>query len=152
MIVIYFILNNKPHIICSFIQIDEEIQELVSRVRLEEGNTEFWKKRFLGEGLEAELGIPTAIEAEASEVSDNPEDDANKQPGDDDDVDKEEAVEPTEIQAGDTEAVKDKEVAANPLQMIGVQLFKGPETAPAKSKKSFKKLARIAAMEVCDMR
>lgn len=129
-------------------EIDEEIQELVSRVRLEEGNTEFWRRRFLGECLEPELGKPTAIEVEASEVSDNPEvsDDVTKQ-GDDDEADKEEVVEQTEIQAADTEAVKDKEVAANPLQMIGVQLFKGPDTAPAKSKKSAKKLARIAAME-----
>ncbi|KAI7727038.1 hypothetical protein M8C21_006924 [Ambrosia artemisiifolia] len=128
-------------------EIDEEVQELVSRVRLEEGNTEFWRKRFLGEGLEAELGLPTAIEAEATDVSDNPEEDVNKQQADDDEADKEEVVEPTETQAGDTEAVKDKEEAANPLQMIGVQLFKGPETAPAKSKKSVKRLARIAAME-----
>ncbi|KAI3796890.1 hypothetical protein L1987_39577 [Smallanthus sonchifolius] len=127
-------------------EIDEKVQELVSRVRLEEGNTEFWRRRFLGEGLEAELGIPTAIEVEASDVSDNPED-VNKQQVDDEEVDKEEVVEPTEIQAGDTEAVKDKEVAANPLQMIGVQLFKGHDTTPAKSKKSVKRLARIAAME-----
>ncbi|KAI3797587.1 hypothetical protein L1987_32846 [Smallanthus sonchifolius] len=127
-------------------EIDEEVQELVSRVRLEEGNTEFWRRRFLGEGLEAELGIPTAIEVEASDVSDNPEEDVNKQQVDDEEADKE-VVEPTEIQAGDTEVVKDKEVAANPLQMIGVQLFKGPDTTPAKSKKSVKRLARIAAME-----
>ncbi|KAL8201977.1 hypothetical protein R6Q57_011124 [Mikania cordata] len=128
-------------------EIDEEVQELVSRVRLEEGNTEFWRRRFLGECLEAELGKPTSIEVEASDVTDNPEEDVNKQQVDDDEADKEEAVEPTEIQAGDTEAVKDKEEAANPLQMIGVQLFKGPDTAPAKSKKSVKRLARIAAME-----
>lgn len=134
--------------ICFSFQIDEEIQELVSRVRLEEGNTEFWKRRFLGEGLEAELGIPTAIEVEASDVSDNTEEDVNKQQVDDDEADKEEAVEPTEIQAGDTETVKDKEVAANPLQMIGVQLFTGSDSTPAKSKKSVKRLARIAAMEV----
>ena len=56
-------------------------------------------------------------------------------------------MEQTEIQAGDTESVKDKETAANPLQMIGVQLFKD-DNAPVKSKKSVKRLARIAAMEV----
>lgn len=133
-------------------EIDEEIQELISRVRLEEGNTEFWRRRFLGECLEAELGKPTAIEVEATDVSDNninnnnsEEDATNNKQVDDDEGDKEEQ---TENQSGDTEAVKDKEDAANPLQMIGVQLFKGfDDSTPTKSKKSKKRLARIAAME-----
>ena len=42
-------------------------------------------------------------------------------------------MEQTEIQAGDTESVKDKETAANPLQMIGVQLFKD-DNAPVMPK------------------
>ncbi|KAJ9542471.1 hypothetical protein OSB04_028977 [Centaurea solstitialis] len=126
-------------------EIDEEVEELVSRVRLEEGNTEFWRRRFLGECLDAEYGKSATIEVEASDVSDDPDgsEDATKQ-ADDDEADKEEALEQTEGQSGDTEVVKDKEaVAANPLQMIGVQLFKGDNT-PARSKKSQKRLARIA--------
>ncbi|XP_024986849.1 uncharacterized protein LOC112522025 isoform X1 [Cynara cardunculus var. scolymus] len=126
-------------------EIDEEVEALVSRVRLEEGNTEFWRRRFLGEGLDAEYGKSTAIEIEVSDVSDDPDgsEDVTKQ-GDDDEADKEEVLEQTESQSGDTEVVKDKEaVAANPLQMIGVQLFKGDST-PARSKKSQKRLSRIA--------
>ncbi|KVI07859.1 Pentatricopeptide repeat-containing protein [Cynara cardunculus var. scolymus] len=131
--------RNKP------LWIDEEVEALVSRVRLEEGNTEFWRRRFLGEGLDAEYGKSTAIEIEVSDVSDDPDgsEDVTKQ-GDDDEADKEEVLEQTESQSGDTEVVKDKEaVAANPLQMIGVQLFKGDST-PARSKKSQKRLSRIA--------
>uniref|UniRef100_A0A803KNN5 SAP domain-containing protein n=1 Tax=Chenopodium quinoa TaxID=63459 RepID=A0A803KNN5_CHEQI len=30
-------------------EVDEEVDELISRIKLEEGNTEFWKRRFLGE-------------------------------------------------------------------------------------------------------
>ncbi|KAI3746074.1 hypothetical protein L6452_08495 [Arctium lappa] len=126
-------------------EIDEEVEELVSRVKLQEGNTEFWRRRFLGECLDAEYGKSTAIEVEVSDVSDDPDgsEDVTKQ-ADDDEADKEEVMEQTEGQAGDTEVVKDKEaVAANPLQMIGVQLFKG-DTTPARSKKSQKRLSRIA--------
>ncbi|PWA57222.1 plastid transcriptionally active 3 [Artemisia annua] len=129
-------------------EIDEEVEALIARVRLEEGNTEFWRQRFLGECLEPELQRSTDIEVEATNVSDDNTDaaeDSGKQ-ADDDEADKEEVGEQTEIQAGDTEAVKDKETAANPLQMIGVQLFKD-DNAPVKSKKSVKRLARIAAME-----
>ncbi|GAB2249508.1 hypothetical protein Droror1_Dr00012867 [Drosera rotundifolia] len=35
-------------------EVDEEVEELISRIQLQEGNTEFWKRRFLGEDLHNE--------------------------------------------------------------------------------------------------
>lgn len=96
------------------------MEALIARVRLEDGNTEFWRRRFLGECLEPELQRSTDIEVEARNVSDvntDAAEDSGKQV-DDYEAEKEEVMEQTEIQAGDTEAIKDKETAENPLQMI----------------------------------
>ncbi|GJT15971.1 hypothetical protein Tco_0874677 [Tanacetum coccineum] len=90
-------------------------------LNLEEGNTEFWRQRFSGECLEPELQRSTDIEVKATNVFDDKTDVAEDsgQQVDYDEADREEVVEQTENQAGDTEAVKDKEAAAYSLQMIG---------------------------------
>ncbi|KAK7376329.1 hypothetical protein VNO78_34795 [Psophocarpus tetragonolobus] len=131
-------------------EVDEELDALISRIKLEEGNTEFWKRRFLGEGLNGEQEMP--MDADKSEVPEIPDDidaieDAAKEVEDDevDDDDEEaeqaeEEVEPAENQ--DVNRIKDKEVEAKkPLQMIGVQLLKDSDQ-PSTSKK-FKKSSRV---------
>lgn len=135
------------------VQVDEELDALISRIKLEEGNTEFWKRRFLGEGLTGDQEIP--IDADKSNLPDVPDDvdvveDAAKEVEDDEvDDDEEEAeqveeeVEPAETQ--DVDRIKDKEVEAKkPLQMIGVQLLKDSDQLTATSKK-FKRSSRVQA-------
>lgn len=132
-------------------QVDEDLDELISRIRLEEGNTEFWKRRFLGEGLNhdhvrpidtAELEVPDevddvdAVEDARKEVDDDEADEA-------DEADEEEEVGQAESQDGDT-LVKAKEVEAKkPPQMIGVQLFKDSDQATTTLKKSRRRASRI---------
>nr|GEV62114.1 plastid transcriptionally active 3 [Tanacetum cinerariifolium] len=81
---------------------------------LEEGNTKFWRQRFSKECLEPELQRSTDIEAEATNVFDDKTDVAEDsgQQVDYDEADREEVVDQTKNQVGDTEAVKDKEAAA----------------------------------------
>ena len=48
-------------------QVDEELDALISHIKLEEGNTEFWKRRFLGEGLNGDQEMPTdAVQSDTS--------------------------------------------------------------------------------------
>ncbi|KAM7532149.1 hypothetical protein LguiB_035559 [Lonicera macranthoides] len=141
-------------------EFDAEIDELISRVRLEEGNTEFWRRRFLGEGLNADNGktIDVKISEPTDERDDGNVEDVTKEVEEDDDeeeedeeeeeegegegveVEVEEEAEQTETQVGDR--VKDKEVeAANSLQMIGLQLLKDSDQITT-SKKSRRKVSR----------
>lgn len=136
-------------------QVDEELDELISRIKLHEGNTEFWKRRFLGEGLNENHGQQSEIiDLEPTDVVDDTDDavdDISKEAEDDeaeDDEaqDEEEEVEQTESQpeVGDR---KDKEVeAAKPLQMIGVQLLKDSDQTASSSRKSRRRLSRVAAV------
>lgn len=137
-------------------QIDEELDELISRIKLEEGNTEFWRRRFLGEGLNENHSKPLDIEEynllDALDDADVGDDDVKE--AEDDEVDEEEGegegeeeeVEQTEIQAGNR--VKDKEVeATKPLQMIGVQLLKDSDQSTRSSRKSKRRKSRVS-MEV----
>ncbi|KAI4350129.1 hypothetical protein L6164_010641 [Bauhinia variegata] len=128
-------------------EVDEELDALISRIKLEEGNTEFWKRRFLGEGLTGNHGNPIdSVKTESPETLDDVDvvEDAGKEVEDDeaDDDDEaaeqaEEEVEPTDNQ--DMDRVKDKEAEAKkPLQMIGVQLFKDSDQPSTTSKKSRK--------------
>lgn len=112
---------------------------------MEEGNTEFFKRVFLGEGINSDHGKSIDIEtSEPTDVlndGDNVEDVA-KEVEDDEAVDEEEEVEQTDREAGDR--VKDKELeAAKPLQMIGVQLLKDADPTNASSK-SRSKVSRIS--------
>lgn len=134
-------------------QVDEELDELISRIKLEEGNTEFWKRRFLGEGLNGDDG--KIEEIEDTEVSDvlideiEVVEDVAKEEADDDEADEEEEeVEQTDSQIEAGDRVKEKEVgSAKPLQMIGVQLLKDSDQTTAVSKKSRRRSSRIS-MEV----
>ncbi|KAA8534716.1 hypothetical protein F0562_032233 [Nyssa sinensis] len=127
-------------------EVDEELDELISRIKLEEGNTEFWRRRFLGEGLNGDPG--KHMDVKISELPDVPEDadvveDVAKEVEDDEADEEEEEVEQTENQVGDR--VKDKEVeAARPLQMIGVQLLKDSDQPATTSRKSRRRVSRIS--------
>ncbi|XP_006854340.2 uncharacterized protein LOC18444100 [Amborella trichopoda] len=106
-------------------EVDEELDEWISRIRLEEGNTEFWRRRFLGEGLGS---VPDKkIELEDLDTSNTLDDidntDDNPKDMEDDEVDEEEE-EITESQEEDGVKEKEVEVVKPPLQMIGVQLLK----------------------------
>ncbi|XP_010043321.2 uncharacterized protein LOC104432558 [Eucalyptus grandis] len=128
-------------------EVDEELDELISRIKLEEGNTEFWKRRFLGEGMDRSQG--KTIEVEQVEVSDLMDDvdaaeDAVKDV-EDEEGDEEEEVEQTETEIPDGERVKYKEAEAKkPLQMIGVQLLKDSDQTTTSTKKSRRKVSRAS--------
>lgn len=148
-------------LVCVFCQIDEELDELISRIKLEEGNTEFWKKRFLGEGL---IDVPAkhvAVEDSVnSELLDDIGVDASEdlKEGEDDEVDEEEEeveaepeveIEQSEGPVGER-AVKAKEVESKkPVQMIGVQLLKDTDQTTTTSRKS-RRRAR-ASVEVAHL-
>nr|XP_009602145.1 uncharacterized protein LOC104097292 [Nicotiana tomentosiformis] len=137
-------------------EVDEELDELISRIKLHEGNTEFWKRRFLGEGLNENHGQQSEIiDLEPTDVVDDTDDavdDISKEAEDDEAEDEEaqdeeEEVEQTESQpeVGDR---KDKEVeAAKPLQMIGVQLLKDSDQTASSSRKSRRRISRVAAVD-----
>ncbi|OUZ99179.1 Pentatricopeptide repeat [Macleaya cordata] len=126
-------------------EVDEELDELISRIKLEDGNTEFWKRRFLGEGLNHDNGKPT--DEEDSELQDILDDvdvveDVAKEVEDEADEEEEE-VEQTETQVGDR--AKEKEVeAVKPLQMIGVQLLKDSDQTAATTRKSRRRTSRLS--------
>ncbi|KAL9272081.1 Pentatricopeptide repeat-containing protein [Drosera capensis] len=106
-------------------EVDEEVEELISRIQLQEGNTEFWKRRFLGEDLHNEQKKLISLE---------------RTKGDDaDESDK--AGEEEEVEKSGSPESKDKEVEDSkaPLQMIGVQLSKDDNMAPRRSKKNKRK-------------
>lgn len=133
-------------------QVDEELDALISRIKLQEGNTEFWKRRFLGEGLtsnhekQIDAGKPEppeilddvdAVEDAAKEVEDDEADDEEEEA-----EQPEEEVEPAGNQ--DVDRVKYKEVEAKkPLQMIGVQLLKDSDQPSTSSKKLKKRSSRL---------
>ncbi|KAL6988952.1 hypothetical protein U1Q18_014702 [Sarracenia purpurea var. burkii] len=127
-------------------EVDEELDELISRIKLEEGNTEFWKRRFLGEGLSNGHGKP--IEVKNSDDSDVLVDaidieDVSKEVDDEEADEEEDDAEQTENQVGDR--VKDKEVeAAKPPPMIGVQLLKDSDMTATTARKSRKRVSRIS--------
>ncbi|KAJ6854783.1 hypothetical protein NC651_039672 [Populus alba x Populus x berolinensis] len=140
-------------------EVDEEVDELISRIQLHEGDTEFWKRRFLGEGFNGNHVKPVDMEtSELPEELDEDEDD-----DDDDDVEDvakevedEEADEEgeVEVEVEQTESqdaeriVKAKEAEAKkPLQMIGVQLLKDSDQTTRMSKKSRRRAARLAVAD-----
>lgn len=139
-----------------FLQVDEELDELISRIKLQEGNTELWKRCFLGEGINGDHVKQTEPEnlelqdtlddADASDEADASDDadvmeDIAKEVEDEEVDEEEEEVQQTENQVGDR--VKNKEVeAAKPPQMIGVQLLKDSDETTATSSKSKKKKFR----------
>lgn len=133
-------------------EIDEELDEMISRIKLEEGNTEFWRRRFLGEGLSGDHGRSVdVIESEPHDVLDDADvvEDVAKEVEDDEADEEEEEVEQTENQVGDR--AKDKEAeAAKPLQMIGVQLLKDSDQTPSTSRKSRRRTSRTSVEDDID--
>ena len=128
--------------------VDEELDELISRIKLEEGNTEFWKRRFLGEGFSDDHEKPLEMsKLKPPDVLDDADvEDAAKEV-EDDETDEEEDVDQTESQDGDR--VKDKGVEAKkPLQMIGVQLLKDSDQTTTSSKKSRRRSSQIGRAHV----
>lgn len=137
---------------------------------MQDGNTEFWKRRFLGEGMNGDHGNSVSMgKSESADVivdADNVEDitkevddeeagaDADADDNDEEEEEEEEVeevdvVEQTESQ--DAERVKEKQVAAKkPLQMIGVQLLKDSDGATPSSKKSRRKASRIVEDDADD--
>ncbi|KAF2305310.1 hypothetical protein GH714_003630 [Hevea brasiliensis] len=131
-------------------EVDEELDELISRIKLQEGNTEFWKRRFLGEGLNGNHVKPVNMgKSELPDVLDDVDavEDAEKVVEEEEADDEEEVeveVEQTESQDRDR-IVKDKEVEAKkPLQMIGVQLLKDSDQTITRSRKSKRRSARAS--------
>lgn len=136
-------------------QVDEELDELISRIKLHEGNTEFWKRRFLGEGLnENHVQQSEIIDLEPTDVVDDTDDavdDISKEAEDDEAEDDEAQDEEEEVEQAESQPEvgdrKDKEVeAAKPLQMIGVQLLKDSDQTASSSRKSRRRLSRVAAV------
>ncbi|CAN4106445.1 unnamed protein product [Withania somnifera] len=136
-------------------EVDEELDELISHIKLHEGDTEFWKRRFLGEGLNENYGQqseiidlePTDVVNDTDAVNDSSKEAEDDEAEDDEAQDEEEEVEQTESQpeVGDR---KDKEVeAAKPLQMIGVQLLKDSDLTASSSRKSRRRISRVAAVD-----
>ncbi|PON45988.1 SAP domain containing protein [Parasponia andersonii] len=141
-------------------EVDEELDELISQIQLHEGDTEFWKRRFLGEGLNSDNGNSIDVKSETEDVLDDADtvEDSNKEVEDDEadetdadddeeeedeeeEVEEADVVEQTESQDAETVKVKQAE-AQKPVQMIGVQLLKdSDQTTP--SKKSRRKASRI---------
>ncbi|POO02954.1 SAP domain containing protein [Trema orientale] len=141
-------------------EVDEELDELISRIQLHEGDTEFWKRRFLGEGLNGDNGNSIDVKSETEDVLDDADtvedsskevedDEADEADADDDEEEEDEeeeveeadVVEQTENQDAETVKVKQAE-AKKPLQMIGVQLLKDSDQTTT-SKKSRRKASRI---------
>uniref|UniRef100_A0A1D1XFU3 Pentatricopeptide repeat-containing protein At4g20090 n=3 Tax=Anthurium amnicola TaxID=1678845 RepID=A0A1D1XFU3_9ARAE len=124
-------------------EVDEELDELISRIKWEDGNTEFWKHRFLGDGLnDVHRKLSEAEDPEVSDMLDDADVVEVAKELDDDEAEEEEEVEQSETQVGVT--VKDKEAErAKPLQMIGVQLLKDSEQTSAVNK-SQRKVARAS--------
>ncbi|KAM3200383.1 hypothetical protein T459_30391 [Capsicum annuum] len=136
-------------------EVDEELDELISRIKLHEGNTEFWKCRFLGEDLNENYAQqseiidlePTDVVDDTDAINDIAKEAEDDEAQDEEAQDEEEEVEQTESQpeVGDR---KDKEVeAVKPLQMIGVQLLKDSDPTASSSRKSRRRISRVAAVD-----
>ncbi|CAH9080502.1 unnamed protein product [Cuscuta epithymum] len=137
-------------------EVDEEIDELISRIKVQEGNTEFWRKRFLGECLNGnnsqEMEVKTSepadvldddgIVSDGKDVEDGETDDDEEEEEDEEEEDEEEVevhleAEQTEAQVEGGDRLKDGESKpSSPPQMIGVQLMKEFEQTATYSKKS----------------
>ncbi|CAD5322034.1 unnamed protein product [Arabidopsis thaliana] len=105
-------------------EVDEEVDDLICRIKLHEGDTEFWKRRFLGEGL-----IETSVESKETTES---------------------VVTETENRAEGEDLVKNKAADAKKhLQMIGVQLLKESDEAN-RTKKRGKRASRMTLEDDAD--
>ncbi|KAJ1693952.1 hypothetical protein LUZ63_010650 [Rhynchospora breviuscula] len=135
-------------------EVDEYLEELISRIKLQDGNTEFWRSRFMGEGTNGntEKEIETEDEDDDIKALNNEDDDATEEEDEDteekeveeDDLDTEAEAEIVE-EADESQMVgkeKDDVGGGPPQEMIGLQLLKDWDESPS-SKKSSKKLSRV---------
>jgi hypothetical protein len=117
---------------------------MISRIKLEDGNTEFWKRRFLGETRNHLCEEDSKEEdPDLDDELDEDDDDDDAKEAEEDEIDDEEVIERTRNQGGDDET-KDKP-AKGPnqhLQMIGVQLLKDLEKTSGSTKK-LKKIPEV---------
>ncbi|XP_021306804.1 uncharacterized protein LOC8059268 isoform X2 [Sorghum bicolor] len=121
-------------------EVDQGLDELISRIKPEDGNTEFWKRRFLGETRnylceEDSKEDDQDLDDELEDDDDDDEDDDESVKEAEDEIDDEEVVEQTENQVGDETKDKPAKGPNHHLQMIGVQLLKDLEKTPVSSKK-----------------
>ncbi|KAJ4874195.1 plastid transcriptionally active 3 [Raphanus sativus] len=149
-------------------EVDEEVDELICRIKLHEGDTEFWKRRFLGEGLietTAESKETDESSVDTGEIVNKTEDiakgadedeseDEEEQEGDEDDDENEEeeevVVAEPENRAEGEDLVKNKAAdAKRHLQMIGVQLLKESDEAN-RTKKRGKRASRMTLEDDAD--
>lgn len=130
------------------------MEELISRIKLNEGNTEFWKRRFLGEGLrDVSSEVAKTEDSKLLDISDDADivDDSTKEVEDEEveELEEEEEVEEVEVEVEQNESqvdarVKEKGVErAKPLQMIGVQLLKDSDQTSAASARKARRKARF---------
>jgi hypothetical protein len=132
------------------------VEELISRIKLHDGDTEFWRSRFMGESTtgDTKKAIETEdeddnIKAVEDEDDDTEEEDEGKE-GEEDDLDTEEEepeaeVENVEDDADDIQQVSKEEddiEGGRPPELIGSQLLKDWEETFFR-KKSSKKLAPV---------
>ncbi|XP_068661246.1 uncharacterized protein [Aristolochia californica] len=138
-------------------EVDEELDELISRIKLEEGNTEFWKRRFLGEGLNNSQVNHIILEEEKDpDLLDDTEDMIKDGEDEEDEVEAEvEAVAEAETEQSESQVaervVKDKEAdSAKPLQMIGVQLLEDSDETTVTTRKSKRRTSRASVEDDAD--
>lgn len=131
------------------------MEELISRIKLQDGNTEFWRSRFMGESTNGDTNkaIETGDEDDDIKALDDEDDDTEEEDegkGDDDDLDTEEEEPGAEVEAveeADESPLirkgKDDDIeGGSPPEMIGSQLLRDWEESFSR-KKSSKKLSRV---------
>nr|CAD1830368.1 unnamed protein product [Ananas comosus var. bracteatus] len=129
--------------------VDEELDELIFRIKLRRWEHGVWKSRFMGETLNIQDKTIDAGDPDTPNMlDDDVVEDVAKEAEENEADEEEEVVEQTESQVEVGDISKDKEVErAKPLQMIAIQLLKDSEETNT-TKKSQR--AARASVEVYD--
>ncbi|XP_020591404.1 uncharacterized protein LOC110032198 [Phalaenopsis equestris] len=127
-------------------EVDEDLEELISRIKLQDGNTEYWRQRFLGEGLkevhdEEEEDEENDVDDADEEGDGDAIEDATKETEDEEMDEEEDEVEQTGTHVEEAAKVK-QDKKSKPPQMIGVQLLKDSAETSTSTKKTQRKLGR----------
>ncbi|OAY69673.1 hypothetical protein ACMD2_15566 [Ananas comosus] len=109
--------------------VDEELDELIFRIKLRRWEHGVWKSRFMGETLNIQDKTIDAGDPDTPNMlDDDVVEDVAKEAEENEADEEEEVVEQTESQVEVGDISKDKEVErAKPLQMIAIQLLKDSE-------------------------
>lgn len=133
---------------------DEYLEELISRIKLQDGNTEFWKSRFMGEStngntekaIETEDEDDDDIKALDDEDDDTEEEDEGKGREDDSDTEEEEPGGEVEIVEETDESPLigkgNDDIEGDSPELIGSQLLRDWDESFSR-KKSSKKLPPV---------